>query len=566
MKSLEAGDPERVGDYRLLWRLGAGGMGRVYLARSAGGRTVAVKLVHQELADQPEFRTRFAREIRAAQRVGGDWTAPVLDSDTEAPSPWVATGYIPGPSLHEVVAERSWPLPERTLLILADRLTLALRAIHGVGLIHRDLKPSNIMITIDGPRVIDFGIARALETLADGLMTRTGTVVGSPGFMSPEQVVGVRVTPASDVFCLGSVLAFAATKRTPFGSMNTAGHTLMYRIVQEEPDLTGLPESLRELVASCLAKEPEDRPSVDEILRRIGAAEHSAGMGAAGTGAADAPQEPWLPGDLVATLGRHAAQLLDAEIPAAAPAAAEPAEPAEPEPQPQLSAERAQQQPPQRSDDGTVPLRVPSGEQTPQPSGGSFGPPPAYTAAAGGGGAREPHGPTTKAADADKLTAEMLAQITDGLDTVSVSAWNGTAAKFARLVVIAEEHGYGYADSSASLTKPPTLILHRVTDRAPQQAPATKKELRARLTLDSMGGHVRRLTLLVLVLMGGFGITWAATAGSVVLYALFSVGVLMWLRRRKRTAAARLLTAGYRPSTDHKGRTRYLLGEDAVGP
>src|SRR5690606_14274327 len=162
MEALREEDPHRIGEYRLLGRLGAGGMGQVYLARSRGGRTVAVKLVREELAREPEFRRRFRHEVEAARRVGGEWTAPVLDADTEAETPWVATGYIAGPSLHTVVTHDHGPLPERSVRVLANGLAHALRAIHGAGLVHRDLKPSNVLVTIDGPKVIDFGIARAL--------------------------------------------------------------------------------------------------------------------------------------------------------------------------------------------------------------------------------------------------------------------------------------------------------------------------------------------------------------------------------------------------------------------
>ncbi|MBD3009109.1 serine/threonine-protein kinase, partial [Streptomyces sp. 5-10] len=312
MEDLGAEDPRWIGDYRLLRRLGAGGMGRVFLAHSSRGRTVAVKLVQTELAQQAEFRRRFKQEVRAAQRVGGTWTAPVLDADTEAATPWVATGYIAGPSLHAIVAE-SGLLPERTVRILANGLTQALRDIHDAGLVHRDLKPSNVLITIDGPRVIDFGIARALETVTDGILTRSGAVVGSPGFMSPEQVRGERVTPASDVFCLGSVLAYAATGRQPFGTADSGVHAVMYRIAQEEPDLDGLPEGLRDLVTDCLKKAPDDRPSLDALLER--------------TAGADDDGEPWLPGTLVAQLGRHAVRLLEVETPAGPGVPARPAVP-----------------------------------------------------------------------------------------------------------------------------------------------------------------------------------------------------------------------------------------------
>ncbi|MFF4479859.1 protein kinase [Streptomyces sp. NPDC001520] len=315
MEDLGAEDPRWIGEYRLLRRLGAGGMGRVFLAHSSRGRTVAVKLVQTELAQQAEFRRRFKQEVRAAQRVGGAWTAPVLDADTEAATPWVATGYIAGPSLHAIVSE-SGRLPERTVRILAHGLTQALRDIHDAGLVHRDLKPSNVLVTIDGPRVIDFGIARALETVTDGILTRSGAVVGSPGFMSPEQVRGERVTPASDVFCLGSVLAYAATGRQPFGTANSGVHAVMYRIAQEEADLEGLPEGLRDLVTDCLKKAPDDRPSLEALLDR--------------TAGADEDGEPWLPGGLVAQLGRHAVQLLEVETPAGPGVPAVPGMPARP--------------------------------------------------------------------------------------------------------------------------------------------------------------------------------------------------------------------------------------------
>ncbi len=204
MEKLGPDDPHRIGAYRLLGRLGEGGMGRVFLARSDRGRTVALKLVHGELAARHEFRARFRQEVRAAHRVGGAWTAPVLDADTEAPVPWVATGYVAGPSLNRVVSGRPGapvtasgaygPLPSRSVRFLGSRLAHALQHIHGAGLVHRDLKPSNVLMTIDGPRVIDFGIARALESVHDGELTRTGVLVGSPGFMAPEQVRGERVT------------------------------------------------------------------------------------------------------------------------------------------------------------------------------------------------------------------------------------------------------------------------------------------------------------------------------------------------------------------------------------
>ncbi|MCX5388078.1 serine/threonine-protein kinase [Streptomyces sp. NBC_00083] len=298
---LEPGDPERIGTYRLLARLGAGGMGQVYLARSDRNRTVAVKLVRPDLADQDEFRARFRQEVRAALRVGGAWTAPVLDADTEAPAPWIATGYIAGPSLQAVVKGPHGPLPDHSVRVLARGLTLALKDIHGAGIVHRDLKPSNVLITIDGPRVIDFGIARALESGADGTLTRAGALVGSPGFMAPEQVRGDRITPACDVFCLGSVLAYAASGRLPFGEASSGPHAQMFRIAQEPPSLDGVPDSLQDLIRDCLHKDPAARPGLDQILSRLPG--HAT--------------DPWLPAPLVAQLGSHAAQLLDMEDPGA---------------------------------------------------------------------------------------------------------------------------------------------------------------------------------------------------------------------------------------------------------
>ncbi|WP_445526520.1 serine/threonine-protein kinase [Streptomyces cyslabdanicus] len=306
MERLGADDPQEIGAYRLLARLGAGGMGQVFLARSDRGRTVAVKLVRRELAQQEEFRARFRQEVRAARQVGGYWTAPVLDADTEAAVPWLATGYVAGPSLQRAVGHDHGPLPERSVRILAAGLAGALKDIHAAGLIHRDLKPSNVLVTIDGPRVIDFGIARALETVTDGGLTRTGALVGSPGFMAPEQVRGDRVTTACDVFCLGSVLAYAATGALPFGGADSGVHALMYRIAEKEPALGALPEGVADLVRACLRKDPAARPTVDEIIRRTGAEE---------TVADGRLRDPWLPGALVAQLGRHAVQLLEVESP-----------------------------------------------------------------------------------------------------------------------------------------------------------------------------------------------------------------------------------------------------------
>ncbi|MDX3453689.1 serine/threonine-protein kinase [Streptomyces sp. ME02-8801-2C] len=305
MDRLRDGDPARIGAYRLVARLGAGGMGQVYVARSERGRTVAVKLVRRELAEQDEFRDRFRREVAAARRVGGRWTAPVLDADTEADVPWLATGYVAGPSLRQIVEYDHGPLPERSVRVLAAGLAHALRDIHAAGIVHRDLKPSNVLVTIDGPRVIDFGIARALETVAEGGLTRAGALVGSPGFMAPEQVRGDRITAAADVFCLGSVLAYAATGTLPFATAGSGAHAMMFRIAQEEPDLTGVPETMTALVHACLHKDPARRPTPAQILERTGVSADAVATGY--------ERDTWLPAQLVAQLGRHAVELLEAE-------------------------------------------------------------------------------------------------------------------------------------------------------------------------------------------------------------------------------------------------------------
>lgn len=264
MDALRSGDPDRVGGYLLLGRLGEGGMGQVYLGRSAGGRPVAVKLVHPQYGSDPDFRRRFAVEVEAARRVGGFYTAHVVDADPQADRPWLVTAYVPGPSLQEAVAEHG-PLSAASVSVLGAGLAEGLAAIHGCGLVHRDLKPENVILAADGPRVIDFGVARALEASSG---TATGIVAGTPAYMSPEQARGDKeIGPASDVFSLGSVLAFAACGITPFGH----GHptAVLYRVAREEPDLDQVPGGLRDLVAACLAKAPVDRPAVADLLRQF---------------------------------------------------------------------------------------------------------------------------------------------------------------------------------------------------------------------------------------------------------------------------------------------------------
>ncbi|TQM79586.1 serine/threonine protein kinase [Saccharothrix saharensis] len=264
MQPLPPNAPSRIGDYTLLAALGRGAMGSVYLARSRGGRPIAVKVARAELADNPPFRERFRREVEMARAVGGFWTATVVDADPDAERPWMATEYIPGPSLQQVVQDHG-PLPERAVRRLAGGLAEALVAIHGAGLIHRDLKPSNVLLADDGPRVIDFGIARALEHSA---LTEAGIVFGTPGYLSPEQVIGQQITTQSDVFALGSVLVYAATGGGPFGEGATSA--LVYRVVHQEPDLSRVPPGLVPLIVPCLVREPANRPTPARLLEAIG--------------------------------------------------------------------------------------------------------------------------------------------------------------------------------------------------------------------------------------------------------------------------------------------------------
>jgi hypothetical protein len=298
---LQSQDPQVIGPYRLVGQLGGGGMGRVFLGLSAGGRPVAVKVIRAGLAADPEFRALFAQEVAAARRVSGLFTALVLDADTECPQPWLATAYVPGPSLEEAVVQQG-PLPVSSLLALAAALAEGLSAIHAAGVVHCDLKPSNVLLASDGPRMIDFGIARAAGL---ALSASTGAPFGSPEFASPEQSAGHEVGPPSDMFSLGAVLTFAATGRPPFGTGPPP--EVIDRVMRDAPSIGEVPPEIRPLVERCLAKEPGLRPAAGELLAELGAMKPAqgwlseavigafAGQGPLDPGAAAAPSRPGKP-------------------------------------------------------------------------------------------------------------------------------------------------------------------------------------------------------------------------------------------------------------------------------
>ena len=263
MQTLGAGDPQRIGPYVLTGRLGAGGMGSVYLGWDPSGRPAAVKVVRTDFLADPDFRARFRREISSARRVSGPWISRVLDADPDAESPWLATEYVAGPTLDAAVT-RFGPLPTETVAVLAQCLGQALQAVHAAGVVHRDIKPNNILLAADGPRIIDFGIARATD---DTKLTATHAgVLGVAGFIAPERIERQAMLPAGDVFAGGVVLAFAATGKLAFGSGEPV--TVAYRVVHGEPDLADLPEELRPLVAGCLAKDPDAAPGRGAAGRR----------------------------------------------------------------------------------------------------------------------------------------------------------------------------------------------------------------------------------------------------------------------------------------------------------
>ncbi|MGW1025284.1 protein kinase domain-containing protein [Streptomyces sp. NPDC002577] len=374
---LQDDDPRTAGEYRLVARLGAGGMGCVYLSHTPGGRPVAVKVIRPELADDADFRERFRQEVANARRVQGVCTVPVLDSDTEGPMPWLATAYVSGPSLAEAVKEHG-PLPRETVLLLTAGVAEALQDIHRAGVVHRDLKPSNVLLAGDGPRVIDFGVARAADAAA---LTHSGSAIGTPAFMAPEQALGGEITGAADVFALGQIAAFAATGSGAFG--DGPSHGVLYRIVHEEPRLSELPDWLAGLVGGCLQKVPARRLTPADVIRVCAAANPGGGLRRG---------ESWLPASVAGQLAEHVAR--------------------EPQPLPPRADTMALRIPRQGAvrQGGATPAQGATGGAfgaagpgTAGPgqgaSGGAFGAPAAFGAAAPGGDASvAPHSAPTSAA------------------------------------------------------------------------------------------------------------------------------------------------------------------------
>ena len=284
LEGLKSWDPANVGPFKLLGVLGNGGFGRVYLGQAQDGQRVAVKVIKPDLAEDPEFRARFGREVSAARKVGGKFTARVVDADTGGEELWLATEYISGPTLREAVADQG-PLAESSVLALAAGLAEALGAIHAASLVHRDLKPDNVLLAYDGPRVIDFGIARVAGA---STLTGTGVLMGTLAYMSPEQAIGQPVGAPSDVFSLASVLVFAATGRGPYGDGTQA--ELLYRVAHQVPSLEGVPPQVRRLVEPCMAAEPERRPTTSDLIEHLGGARPAVG---------------WLRTETIAAVGPH---------------------------------------------------------------------------------------------------------------------------------------------------------------------------------------------------------------------------------------------------------------------
>ncbi|WP_416519420.1 protein kinase domain-containing protein [Streptomyces achromogenes] len=315
MRPLAADDPEDIGGYRPLARLGAGGMGVIYLARGAGGALVALKVIRAEHAADPAFRARFRREVTAVRGLSGRWLVPVVAADPEARSPWLATEFVPGPALAEAV-DGQGALPVVAVRVLGSRLAEALTAVHAAGLVHRDVKPGNVLLGLDGPRLIDFGIALAAGATA---LTAPDAVVGTPGFLSPEQARAraERVGPPSDVFSLGCVLAYAASARRPFGTGHAAA--VLFRTVHEDPDLSDVPAGLRPLIESCLAKDPARRPTAARVREALQDPRTRLARDAASA-------EGWLPPAVLRLVAERSARALDIPAPRRAPGRPAPGE------------------------------------------------------------------------------------------------------------------------------------------------------------------------------------------------------------------------------------------------
>ncbi|MBA0053131.1 serine/threonine protein kinase [Streptomyces sp. AJS327] len=379
-----------MGRYRISALLGTGGMGRVYLGHSPSGRLVAVKVVRPELAEDQGFRRRFAREVAAARRVTAFFTAAVVDADPEGAPPWLATAYVPGIPLDRAIAGHG-PWPVDSVRTLGAGLAEALEAIHEVELVHRDLKPANVLIAPDGPRVVDFGISVAAEETA---LTHTGMIVGTPGFMAPEQLIGDPVTPATDVFTLGSVLTYAATGRGPFGV--GSAQSLNFRIAYRDPDLSALPPSGLEAVARCLAKDPAQRPTVAELVEEFGLA--AADTGAYRIQSASAPSA-WLPDPVANDL----AAFTTATSPAPTAPASAPAQP------PAQSPKQARPAPPGPVPDPSSPSQfaaIPTVSAGPAPTPAPpTAPPLQHTEPAGQRGPATPSDRTPAFASANQPTA-----------------------------------------------------------------------------------------------------------------------------------------------------------------
>ncbi|SFY20179.1 serine/threonine protein kinase [Streptomyces atratus] len=354
---LDGDDPTTIAGYRLAAKLGAGGMGKVYLSYTPGGRPVAIKVIRPEFGEDAEFRRRFTQEVQSAQRVQGLFTAPVIDAATDAAQPWLATAYVPGPSLADAVVAHG-ALPVETVVLLIAGMAEALHIIHGAGIVHRDLKPSNVLLAADGPRVIDFGIAHAADATS---LTGSGVTIGTPSFMAPEQAAGRKVTPATDVFALGQVAAYAATGVPAFGEGTS--HGVLYRIVHEEPDLSSIPERLMDLVSRCLAKDPAARPSIAEVIALCQSANAETVL---------RRPEDWLPAPVTADITVRAAAPAPVQTPppptSAPPVAYSPTTPVTPATPPQGYGPPVAYQPTQPAQPSQVPPQPQHQYQAPTPA------------------------------------------------------------------------------------------------------------------------------------------------------------------------------------------------------